>query len=236
MQSLVIASEAKQSSLSLRGGMDCFVAYAPRNDEQPHSRGAMCVRVMRHSHVPQEKEGAGNAGCTTHPLPRVQTKETHAGQHRYAEITRHSLRNGFTAAPRSPWSTGLVSLHRLSISACRPQGRNRIIGRLDPSVGGSGPHGLTVRAPAARLAADARPSQPAPRIVTTRFAPHAGGMVSLNHNFSISETGIFLRGALDSSGKTDGGFCPRAEATPSPRVRLVLRYQDHRRFEPQMYG
>jgi hypothetical protein len=29
----VIASEAKQSILSLRGEMDCFVAYAPRNDD-----------------------------------------------------------------------------------------------------------------------------------------------------------------------------------------------------------
>jgi hypothetical protein len=28
----VIASEAKQSILSLRGKMDCFVARAPRND------------------------------------------------------------------------------------------------------------------------------------------------------------------------------------------------------------
>src|SRR5581483_9125852 len=32
-------------------------------------------------------EGAGNAGCTPHPLPCVQTKKTHAGQHRYAKIT-----------------------------------------------------------------------------------------------------------------------------------------------------
>jgi hypothetical protein len=46
--------------------------------------------------------------------------------------------------------------------------------------------------------------------VTTRFAPHAGGLASLNHNFSISETGIFLRGALDSSGKTGGGFLDMA--------------------------
>jgi hypothetical protein len=81
-----------------------------------------------------------------------------------------------------------------------------IIDRLDPSVGGSGPHGLTVRALAARLAADARPSQPAPRIVTTRFAPHAGGMTSINHNFCLSERNIFLQRALDPSGKTGGGF------------------------------
>jgi hypothetical protein len=32
------------------------------------------------------------------------------------------------------------------------------------------------------------------------------GMTSLNHKFSISETVIFLRGELDSSGKTGGGF------------------------------
>jgi hypothetical protein len=32
-------------------------------------------------------------------------------------------------------------------------------------------------------------------------------MASLNHKFCVSERGIFLRGALDSSGKTGGGFC-----------------------------
>jgi hypothetical protein len=31
-------------------------------------------------------------------------------------------------------------------------------------------------------------------------------MASLNHNFCVSETNIFLRRALDSSGKTGGGF------------------------------
>jgi hypothetical protein len=32
------------------------------------------------------------------------------------------------------------------------------------------------------------------------------GMASLNHKFSISERGMFLFDALDSSGKTGGGF------------------------------
>jgi hypothetical protein len=31
-------------------------------------------------------------------------------------------------------------------------------------------------------------------------------MASLNHKFCISKTRIFLRGELDSSGKTGGGF------------------------------
>src|SRR5579862_9875000 len=35
-------------------------------DTTPHSRGAICVRVL-HLDVPLEKEGAGNAGCSTAP-------------------------------------------------------------------------------------------------------------------------------------------------------------------------
>jgi hypothetical protein len=31
-------------------------------------------------------------------------------------------------------------------------------------------------------------------------------MASINHNFSLSERQLFLRGALDSLGKTGGGF------------------------------
>src|SRR5262249_39289750 len=67
---------------------------------------------------------------------------------------------------------------------------------LIPSVGGTGPRGLTVRAPAARLAADARPSQPAPRIVTTRFAPHAGGLSSFYHNFEFRKEIYFCSEGL----------------------------------------
>jgi hypothetical protein len=32
-------------------------------------------------------------------------------------------------------------------------------------------------------------------------------MTSLNHNFFVSETGIFLRADIDSAGKTGRGFC-----------------------------
>src|SRR5262249_46513473 len=87
-----------------------------------------------------------------------------------------------------------------------------VIGRLDPSVGGSGPHGLTVRDRAARLAARPRPSHPAPDVRDDRDAPSCGrGTASLNHNFRLSERQIFLREGLDSSGKTGGVFlvlCP----------------------------
>jgi hypothetical protein len=93
-----------------------------------------------------------------------------------------------------------------------------MIGRLDSSVGESGPHGLTVRDGAARLAAPPRPSHPAPRFVTTaKRLLGERGTGSLNHNFLISERKIFLRGKLDSSGKTGGGFLPVAH-----RARRVL--------------
>src|ERR1700759_2627646 len=75
----------------------------------PHSRDTKCPGFA-FGH-PRKAEGAGNAGCTTHPLPCVQNKTTHAGQHRYAEITRHSLRNGFTAAPCSPRGTAIGFTH-----------------------------------------------------------------------------------------------------------------------------
>jgi hypothetical protein len=90
---------------------------------------------------------------------------------------------------RSPWCTGLSSHHRLDDSSST---------RLDPSVGGSGPHGLTVRGCSARLAAPPRPSHPAPRFVTTAkrlFGKR--GMASLNHNFFLSERQIFWRRGLD---------------------------------------
>jgi len=40
----------------------------------------------------------------------------------------------------------------------------RIIARLDPSVGGTGPHGFAVRLIVARLATPKRPSHPAPNV------------------------------------------------------------------------
>jgi hypothetical protein len=74
-------------------------------------------------------------GAQPHPQSSWAEKENAHKSSGRAEIARHSLRNGFTAAPRSPQSTGLVSLCRLS--TCDR--------RLSTSVGVPGPHGLTVR-------------------------------------------------------------------------------------------
>src|SRR5581483_2098907 len=93
---------------------------------------------------------------------------------------------------------------------------------LDPSVGGSGPHGLTVHIvphvlrPKASIATrltsgDEWPSRP----------PCRGGLASLNHNFFLSERRIFLRRELDSSGKTGGGFLAVARRAKSVRHSLA---------------
>ena len=97
--------------------------------------------------------------------------------------------------PCSPRCVGLSSHRRCT---------NRFA-QLDPSVEGTGPHGLTVRIvphvlrPNASIATrltsgDEWPSRP----------PCRGGLASLNHKFCLSERRTFLRGALDSSGKTGG--------------------------------
>jgi hypothetical protein len=46
----------------------------------------------------QKSEGAGNAGRSMHPQPRVRNKKAHEHSHHgHTGNTRHSPRNGFTA-------------------------------------------------------------------------------------------------------------------------------------------
>jgi hypothetical protein len=70
--------------------------------------------------------------------------------------------------------------------------------QLDPSVGGSGPRGLAVRADAARLAAPTRPSHPAPNVRDDGARPSCGcGMRQDNHIFPKNGSGIFGRGGVE---------------------------------------
>src|SRR5690349_7568357 len=64
---------------------------------------------------------------------------------------------------RSPRGTGLDSPRDL-----------RIARKLDPSVGGSGPHAFAVRVSALRQVAPTRPSHPGPRVVTIAIRPSSG--------------------------------------------------------------
>src|SRR5258707_5641929 len=46
-----------------------------------HIPAARCARVVHESFGPKKSEGAGNAGCTMHPQPRVQMKKAHEHSH-----------------------------------------------------------------------------------------------------------------------------------------------------------
>ena len=88
---------------------------------------------------------------------------------------RRSLRNGLTAYTWSPRCAGL-----LATVACE-----LVIRRLDPGVGGSGPHDFAVRAGRARLALPSRPSHPGPRFVTIAKRPSDGRDARINARFPI---------------------------------------------------
>jgi len=95
----------------------------------------------------------------THGPPA--TKNAGGSYHRFSRNNRHSPRGGGTVYTCSPRCAGLSSHRRLAI---RPA-------RLDPSVGGSGPHDFAVRFRTARQATRSRPPHPAPTLVTMRSAP-----------------------------------------------------------------
>ena len=147
------------------------------------------------------RKSGGRRECRVHDAPtalRAKKKRRAQAQHRYADITRHSLRNGLRLLRDLPGEPAFL-----------PPSSRALDPRLVPCIGGTGPHGLTVRITphvlrrnasiATRLTSgDEWPSRP----------PCRGGLASLNHNFCLSEIDIFLRGALNSSGKTGGGFSP----------------------------
>ena len=111
------------------------------------------VRAMR-SLWPLKSKGAGNAGCTPHPLPCVQNGKD---ARRPTQVRRNH--SGTPCAMVLRLLRALPGVSGLLASvACR-----LVIGGLDPSVEGTGPHGLTVHALAARLAAGPCPSHSGPR-------------------------------------------------------------------------
>ena len=98
----------------------------------------------------------------TRSLACKKQKTRKHSHHRFAEIT-----------PAFParWLYGLLRALPGVPGLLAPVALSIISTRLDASVGAPGPHGLTVRAPAARLAARARPSHPAPDVRDDRDGP-----------------------------------------------------------------
>src|SRR5258706_12330975 len=79
-----MTGSAKQSIAPRKGRMDCFVApllaMTSNPDMHPHSRGAMRPRFCK-NRSPRKTEGAGNAGRSMRPQPRVRNKKAHEHSH-----------------------------------------------------------------------------------------------------------------------------------------------------------
>src|ERR1700692_2934995 len=92
--------------------MDCFVAFAPRNDEASARHLAARIARVVHELFAQKTEGAGNAGCPLHPQPRVRCVEsTRVSHHRFTGTPGISCAMVLTAYLALSPVTGL-SCHR----------------------------------------------------------------------------------------------------------------------------
>jgi hypothetical protein len=138
--------------------MDCFVAAAPRNDDAAampsYSRRVIHASFARTFRL-LNSEGAGKAGCSPHPQPRMQVKKAYEHSHHgFAEIIRPSLRNGFNGFLRAlPGDRACLS----------PSSAENDFRQLDAGVEASGPHDFAVRVSAIHQKRSPRPPHPAPR-------------------------------------------------------------------------
>ncbi len=163
-----------------------------RNDEDggdtyPHSRGAFSPELCE-IRVPPEKRARGMPGDgLTHGPPATKNRRQSPGvkpdHPTFPAQWFYSLFRALLGVP------GLIA------SVAR-----EIVHELVPSVGGTGPHGLTVRLERIRLPRQSVHRIPRSTLVTMAKRPSlpSTGRREIKHVFRISETRIFLSKRLDS--------------------------------------
>jgi hypothetical protein len=113
--------------------------------------------------IARKKEGAGNAGCPSHPQRRVQKKHTNV------------VATGSPVSPSIPCAMVLTAYFALSPAIglfCHRRKRNaQALSPLDASVEASGPHDFTVHVGAIRQARQSRPPHPTPNVRDDREPP-----------------------------------------------------------------
>jgi hypothetical protein len=134
---------------------------------RPQSRGAFSPGSCR-SGVLERQRAQGKPVRRSHPRSRA--KNTRGSHHRYAERAGLPCAMVLRLIARSPRGAGLDSPRRPA-RRVGPKAEIASIARLDPSVGGPGPHAFAVRIRAARLAPRIRPSHPASTFVTIAKRP-----------------------------------------------------------------
>jgi hypothetical protein len=135
--------------------------YDLRHCKHLYSRGTMCPSSASNMSL-ERKRAQGMPDATAAPAASCAKVESTRVATTGTPVERHSLRVGFNGlCSRSPRGAGLDS----------PRRPANVLARLDPSVGGTGPHDFAVRAGRVRLARPARPSRPAPDTRDDRVAP-----------------------------------------------------------------
>ncbi len=171
-----------------------------------------CARVLRH---PRPSGNRGRRECRALAAPAASfaktTKQTSivtTGQPKRSGIPCTMVYGLLRDLPGEPAFLPPSPVDR-SVSAAWPKSH---LDALVPGIGGTGPHGLTVRFDAHRLRTSASiASRPTCRDDWPKRPPCWGGISSLNHKLRLSERQLFLSDALDTSGKTGSGFlvfCP----------------------------
>jgi hypothetical protein len=156
---------------------------------------AFSRRDVRPSHVRialEREEGAGNAGCFSHTHSLMCGCKKHTSKFTTGQpLHRHSLRNGFNGlSARSPRRPGL-----LAAVVCEIVSR-----RLDPSVGGSGPHALAVRQLHRSSGNTARVHRIPPRVRDDAYAPPVeAGCAEKCHDFPKNGRDLFFARRLDTN-------------------------------------
>jgi hypothetical protein len=143
--------------------VDCFAALAMTLRHNFAISPRVFARVLPGTSHPQRSEGAGNAGRSMRPQPRMQNKIAYeCSHHGHTGITRHSPRNGFNGFLRAlPGDR-----------ACLPPSSAKVVFcELDTGVGASGPHDFAVRSKRHSSKAPPRPPHPAAHVRDDRETP-----------------------------------------------------------------
>jgi hypothetical protein len=135
-------------------------------------------------------EGAGNAGCSPHPQPRVENRNTRVSHHRFAEAFRHSLRNGFNGLLRA------LSGDRALLS---PSPAKTVSADLAPASGRQD-HTTSPSAPASLVWQHQSVHRIPPNVRDDGQRPSLGrDGRSCRRDLPVGLSRIFLRTALDRS-------------------------------------
>ena len=157
-----MTGSAQQSIAAARRKLDCFVAFAPRNDVNIHFRDP-AARYARVLHVSSAQEGRGECRAPNAPAAsRAKVKQAHEHRHhRDTGNTRHS---------RTQWFYGLFRALPGDRACLPPSPAKVAFHELDASVGAPGPHDFAVRIerPSSKAPSASTASRPASVTIASR--------------------------------------------------------------------